>query len=385
MSEPIKMFPPIKRQLIESLHYLFENQSASSKVINYSFKKNKKWGSRDRRSFAEGFYTIVRHAGLYFSEVGLADFKNLTLEQTEKVVDLYLQAFKKEPEKSNLKHSVSLDLESVLISEMTEKERVEFLEESSKEAPVFLRVNTHLTRDDDCLENLRSEGFQVRLIKDNCIELIERKNIFLSPFFKKGHFEVQDGASQDVAHFLQLEKGMRVADTCAGAGGKSLHISALMENGGTVVSMDVFPRRLEELKKRSKRSQSQNIEIRPLSGSKILKRMAGKFDRVLMDVPCTGSGTFRRKPEAKLFFSKEEHVRLLQIQKEVLQTHSKLVKPGGKAVYATCSVLPSENKKQVVEFLENHKDFKLEEESFNKVGEGGFDGFYMARLMRSES
>ncbi len=382
MADKIKMFPPIQRQLVKSLHYLFENKSASSKVVNFSFKNNKKWGSRDRKSFAEAFYTIVRDAGVYFDEIGKNDFICPSEEEVSKIIELYLEGFDKTPSPELMKHSVSKDLVDLVDLEMTEEEKSDFLKASSQTAPVYLRVNLNLISDEECLSELKEEGLKVELVKPGCLELLERKNVFLAPSFKKGHFEVQDGASQDVAYFMELERGMRVADSCAGAGGKTLHMSSLLGNTGTIVAMDVFPRRLEELKKRMRRSKSQNIEIKAIEGTKTIKRMAGKFDRLLLDVPCTGSGTYRRKPESKLFFTKEEHSRLLKIQEEVLEQHSKLVKLGGKMVYATCSVFPSENMKQVEAFLKRHDEFKLESSSLNKVGQNGFDGFFMARLIR---
>ncbi|MGH1468270.1 MAG: RsmB/NOP family class I SAM-dependent RNA methyltransferase [Bdellovibrionales bacterium] len=382
MADPVKLYPPIQRQLIASLLYLFENQSASSKVINYSFKNNKKWGSRDRKSFAEAFYSIVRHAGVYFYEIKKDDFNQITEDDAAEIVELYMEGFDIKPEVERMAYSVSKDLEETLKNEMDDKQRLEFLKASMNTASVFLRVNLNLISDEECLKTLKAEELDVELIKPGCIELKERKNIFSSPSFKSGFFEVQDGASQDVAYFMQLEKGMRVADSCAGAGGKTLHMSSLMQNSGTIVAMDIFPRRLEELKKRAKRARSQNIEIKPIEGTKTVKRMVGKFDRLLLDVPCTGSGTYRRKPESKLFFSKGEHERLLAIQEEVLELHSKLVKEGGKMVYATCSVFPSENIKQVEKFLAKHSEFELEEEVSNFVGQDGFDGFYMARMKR---
>jgi 16S rRNA (cytosine967-C5)-methyltransferase len=379
-----KLFPPIKRQLISSLHFLFENQSASSKVINYSFKQNKKWGSRDRRSFAEAFYTIVRHAGAYLHAAGETSFKDLQVETFAKLVDLYergeLEA--DSPSDEKFKYTVSADLITVLEEELSLEEKFEFLEASSKTAPVFLRVNTNLIDEMKCAQVLKELGFATEPVKKNCLRLLERKNVFTTDAFKKGFFEIQDGASQDVAPFLELEKGMRVADSCAGAGGKTLHISCMMENTGTIVAMDVFSKRLEELKKRARRAQCQNIEVKEIQGTKTVKRMEGKFDRLLLDVPCTGTGTYRRKPESKIFFSKAEHERLKSIQQEVIQLHSRLLKPGGKMVYATCSILPSENSRQVQDFLEKNNDFELEKEVLNKVGQNGFDGFYMARILK---
>jgi len=383
---PVKLFPPIKNGLVSSLAYLFENKSSASKVIQYTFKQNKKWGSRDRKVFAEGFYTMVRHAGPYFTAIGKNDFLDLTVEEAYKIVTLYEEGAEvEEPKDFHMKHSISKDLENILKDEQSEAEMIDFLEKSNEAAPVFLRVNTLKTNDEDCEKALFDEGINAKLVKENCLILEERKNVFTSQTFKKGFFEIQDGASQDVAHFMELQKGMRVADSCSGAGGKALHMASKLDNSGTLVAMDIFPRRLEELKKRAKRAGVSNLQIKVIEGTKTVKRMESKFDRTLLDVPCTGSGTYRRKPESKLFFSKEEHARLRETQQEILDLHSKLVKPGGKLIYATCSVFPSENRRQVDEFLSKHSElkFKLEKDESNKVGQNDFDGFYMARLSRN--
>lgn len=382
-TEPVKLFPPIKNGLVSSLAYLFEHRSSASKVIQYTFKQNKKWGSRDRKVFAESFYTVVRHAGWYFSAIGKDTYTDLTVEEAYKIVSLLEEgASLAEPEAFHLKHSISQDLESVLRDEQNQEEMMTFLKKSNEEAPVFLRVNTLKTNDADCARALFDEGVKSTKVKENCLMLEERKNIFTSQVFKKGFFEIQDGASQDVAPFMDLENGMRVADSCSGAGGKALHMAAKLENTGTLVAMDIFPRRLEELKKRAKRAGVSNLQIKPIEGTKTIKRMEAKFDRVLLDVPCTGAGTYRRKPESKLFFTKDEQQRLMQTQQEILELHSKLVKPQGKMIYATCSVFPSENRNQVDAFLKRHESFEFETDKSNQVGQDGFDGFYMARLKR---
>jgi len=381
--KPVKLYKPIKNGLISSLSYLFENQSSAAKVIQYSFKQNKKWGSRDRKVFAEAFYTVVRHAGWYFSAIGKTDFTSLSPEEAFKILSLYEEGVElAEPRLFHMKHSISQDLEEVLKEEQSTEEMLSFLKSSHQEAPVFLRVNSLKIEEQDCVQKLFEESVETTRVKENCLMLKERKNLFSSQSFKKGFFEIQDGASQDVAPFMEIEKGMRIADSCSGAGGKALHMAAKLSNTGTIVAMDVFPRRLEDLKKRAKRAGVSNLQIKPIEGSKTVKRMEGKFDRVLLDVPCTGAGTYRRKPEAKLFFSKEEHARLKQTQMEIVNLHSRLVKPGGKLIYATCSVFPSENRKQVEAFLKEHNQFEFEVEKSNKVGEDLFDGFYMSRMKR---
>lgn len=245
-----RLYPPVRRQLEESLCFLFEHQSASSKVINYSFKTNKKWGSRDRKAFAEAFYFIVRNAGMYFEKLHIKDFQSFDAESFKEVVGLYLEDLQMKPNQEHFRWSVSRELLEVLSQDLSPQEKQDFLEASSHEAAVFLRKNTlKVSEDSDFERALQEEGVEVSKVKNETYKLLERKNIFQTQAFKKGFFEIQDGASQDVAPFLQVEPNMRVADTCAGAGGKSLHLSACMENKGKIVAMDISARRPEELKK----------------------------------------------------------------------------------------------------------------------------------------
>lgn len=379
---PPKLFPPLQRQLEKSLHFLFEKKAAASKVINYSFKTNKKWGSRDRKAFAQSFYEIVRRAGEGFDYLQKENFQTLSEEEVALLVESYLKGAWPVPSKRHLKWSLSQDLLSVLEEELEPSGVENFLAESSHEAEVFIRRNPLKVNQKKFESALAEEGIEHKHVFDFCYQLLERKNVFQSKAFKQGYFEMQDGASQSVAPFMDLEPAMRVADTCAGAGGKTLHLAALMENKGKIVAMDIHLRRLEELKKRSRRAGAHNIEIKEIQGSKTFKRMKDSFDRVLIDAPCSGTGTYRRKPEAKIFFEKEELKRLHAIQAEILESHARLLKKGGKLTYATCSVLPSENQKQVEAFLQKHSDFKLEDEKSFFVAEQGFDGFYMAKMVR---
>jgi 16S rRNA (cytosine967-C5)-methyltransferase len=201
--------------------------------------------------------------------------------------------------------------------------------------------------------------------------------------FKEGLFEVQDASSQCVAPFLQVEPGMKVIDACAGGGGKTLHIGALMQNKGRILALDVHQWKLNELRKRCGRAGVDVAETRMIEGSKSIKRLAGYADRVLLDVPCSGLGVLRRNPDAKWKLSNEEIDRLIIEQQDILTRYSVMVKPGGKLVYATCSVLPSENEDQVQKFLAKHgDDWTLEEEMKINPAESGHDGFYGARLVR---
>ena len=144
---------------------------------------------------------------------------------------------------------------------------------------------------------------------------------------------------------------MKVVDTCAGAGGKTLHLSALMENKGQIIAMDIYESKLRKLKARAKRNKAHNIDMRVIDYTKPIKKLYGKADRVLIDAPCSGLGVIRRNQDSKWKLQPEFIDTIKKVQQEILQSYSKMVKPGGKMVYATCSILPSENQNQVQTFL----------------------------------
>jgi 16S rRNA (cytosine967-C5)-methyltransferase len=175
---------------------------------------------------------------------------------------------------------------------------------------------------------------------------------------------------------------MRVVDTCAGAGGKTLHLACLMKNKGLIQALDVLPWKLDELRKRFRRNEITCIQPEVINAATI-PRFKGKADRLLLDVPCSGLGVLRRNPDTKWKLSPEEIERLHVLQAQIIKDYSVMTKPGGKMVYATCSVLPSENQDQVRKFLAEHKDeWTLEEEKSWTPNQNGFDGFYAARLIK---
>lgn len=381
-----KIFPPIKTELSKALVYLLENKSSASKVVQYVFKNNKKWGSRDRRVFAEAFFDVVRHLAYFGQKTGIDivhESQNINAGKADSIFSFYEKTVSDEELASfELEKTVHKDLlEELKKNFKNQEDTKKYLSESLKSAPVFLRVNHLIVSDDELIGHLKDEGIHSNVVKPGCLQLEERQNVFNLQSFKSGFFEIQDGASQDVAPFLNPELKSRVADSCAGAGGKTLHIATLMNNTGKVVAMDVFPRRLEELKKRVRRSGLQNVETKLIENTKVIKRLKEKMDKVLLDVPCTGTGTYRRKPEGKYFFNKGSLKELVQTQKTILDLHSQMVKKGGELVYATCSILKSENSEQVKSFLKEHDNFELVKECLNPMGKDGFDGFYMAKMI----
>ncbi len=220
--------------------------------------------------------------------------------------------------------------------------------------------------------------------------------------FKEGLVEIQDEGSQLVALAVAPKPGQQVVDFCAGAGGKTLAIAALMKNKGRVVACDVLAGRLKRAAERFRRAGLHNIEAHPLTSERDpwVKRHKRKFDRVLVDAPCSGTGTWRRNPDSRWRQLGPGLDQLLPLQANILDSASRLVKPGGRLVYATCSMLPEENEKQVAAFLETHPDFTVmpvaevwaEEDAGNPPAEGPYlrltparhdtDGFFAAVMVR---
>ena len=254
-------------------------------------------------------------------------------------------------------------------------------------APRFIRVNTLKTTRDELAAALSEEGVVTKSVKGvhTALEVTSNAALFRTLAFREGKFEQQDAGSQLIAPFLEVAPGMRVIDTCAGSGGKTLHLAALMNGKGSLIAMDIEGWKLDELKARARRAGAFNIETRVIDSTKVIKRLYGHADRVLIDAPCSGLGVLRRTADSKWADIQPRLIELKKIQADILERYSRMVKVGGKVVYSTCSILPSENEKQVKAFLANHPgEFVLEAEE-HIWPSSGFDGFYMARLRRLET
>jgi 16S rRNA (cytosine967-C5)-methyltransferase len=260
----------------------------------------------------------------------------------------------------------------------------------NQEAPLSLRANTLLTTREILQEELRQEGFEgsFSMIAPDALTIGRRISALSLESFRRGLFEVQDEASQLVVPFAQIRKtAIKALDACAGAGGKTLHLSALMKNHGEIYATDVEARKLEELKVRSRRSSAQNIRIVvPVQKEKMLGEDKTEwFDLVLLDVPCTGTGTLRRNPGIKWVLTEQMLSELLQKQQIILEENARFVKPGGTMLYATCSLLKEEGEDQLKWFVEAHPEFILEETRRTRTDIEGCDGFFVARLKKTAS
>ncbi|HOT95688.1 MAG TPA: RsmB/NOP family class I SAM-dependent RNA methyltransferase [bacterium] len=248
-----------------------------------------------------------------------------------------------------------------------------------------LRVNTLKTRLDQVVAAVAAHGAACRRVEfaPDALAIEGFAPVFAWEEYKKGWFELQDAASQAVALFLEVKPGMRVVDGCAGNGGKSLHLASLMGNRGRIIALDIAGDKLAALEHRARRAGATNIETRIITSTKVIKRLAGSADRVLLDVPCSGSGVWRRNPDARWRLHSEDLTRLLAEQQHILGYYSKLLRPGGRLVYATCSLFPCEGEQQVAAFLAATSGaFALAAEKRLDPDLHGFDGFYMAALER---
>lgn len=230
-------------------------------------------------------------------------------------------------------------------------------------APLDLRVNPLKATREAVLKALRGLGLgaEASAMAPYGIRIQERPSLARLPMLKSGEVEIQDEGSQLVAMMVDARPGERVVDFCAGAGGKTLAIAAQMENKGHVIACDVLAGRLSRAAERFRRAGLHNIETRPLTSEtdRWVKRHKGMYDRVLVDAPCSGTGTWRRNPDARWRVLGPGLENLLPLQASILASAARLVKPGGRLVYATCSVLAEENEQQVAAFLAAHPDFHV--------------------------
>ena len=388
--------------VLEALETSFGKGYYADKVIERILKSNPKWGARDRAFIAESTYEIVRWWRYLWELYGKTpSLKRKELNRIfglwwrlqgydlpewhgfDAVQDIDIKAAKKSlPNMVGVQQSFPIWFDE-LASEDLGKDWPEIAKNLNIPAEVAIRANTLKTNRKELKSILKAEDVPTIDFPLNDIGLIlkERKNTFRNPSFQNGMFEVQDGGSQLIAPFLKVEPGMRVVDACAGAGGKTLHLAAMMNNKGSIIAMDVEQRKLNELKKRAKRNGVHNIEIRHIDGSKAIKRLKGSADRLLLDVPCSGTGVIKRNPDTKWKILPEHLERVMAIQKNILNDYSQMLKPGGLMVYATCSILHAENENQVKDFLERRDDFKLIEDKRVNPSKDT-DGFYMALLQK---
>lgn len=402
----IRLHPLLVRAAAHALLAIFHEGRYADKVIEYTLRQNPKAGSRDRAFLAETTYEVVRYYRLYAGVLGYvpqteADFWKVCAIHFVVAQGLDLPAW---PEFKGLNTKQILEKAAALAQTRAIRESIpDWLDQLgaaelgerwdvtlhwlNRPARVVLRANRLKTTRNDLQKALLKDGIETKPEgPDDALVLERRQNVFQTQAFKNGFFEVQDYSSQLVAPLLAPEPGMRVVDACAGGGGKTLHLAALMQGKGQLIALDTLAWKLDELRQRARRAGASNIETRVIDSRKVIKRLYNSADRLLLDVPCSGLGVLRRNPDSKWKLQPAFIENLRVTQQDILQFYSPVVKSGGRMVYATCSILPSENEEQVQQFLasEAGQSFQLLEEKKILPQDNGYDGFYMALLEKRE-
>ena len=418
---------------IELLDEIAETQYPADRIMAAYFKQRRYIGSKDKAAISENFYTILRNRLsfefiLNSKDLGVHSRMLVALLLKMNDGDLYntFDGDKYSPKRlrpGQLERFEELDLGIISTAPLHVKlnvpewiaprfeaalgERYETeMRATNERATTDIRVNTLNSSIEAVQHALDTVGYVTKTtdLSPWGLRFDKRVSLFGLRAFKDGWFEIQDEGSQLLALLSGAKAGQKVVDFCAGAGGKTLAMAAMMDNKGTIYACDVHSKRLEQLSKRAKRAGVHNVRTHVLSSEhdKWVKQHANIADTVLIDAPCTGTGTWRRSPDSRWNLNQESLDNLVALQYSILQSAKRLVKPGGRLLYATCSLLREENEDQVSKFLVENSDFEAEDfevpskmaansHRFNNNGAEirtfpkltGTDGFFVASFRRA--
>lgn len=405
---------------IEALAAIYTTVKPADSTLSAFFRARRYIGSKDRTRIAELVYATLRHharIGWWLQRVGLPEDartsvlcwlflegrsfeevrewcgggeyapERLTRDEDEKLRKLEGKSI----EHTHMPEDVKLECPDWAKEKLQARFGASFADEMRallQPAPLDVRINTLKTDIDGAIKALREDRIEAvpGKLSPVSLRITGRPPLAASKAFRDGLIEIQDEGSQLVAALIAAKPGEQVVDFCAGAGGKTLAMAAAMNNKGRVVACDVLARRLERAQERFRRAGVHNIETRPLSSERDpwVKRHKGMYDAVLVDAPCSGVGVWRRNPDARWRQLGPGLAELVPLQAEILESASRLVKAGGRLVYATCSMLPEENMQQVEKFLQAHPEFRLEGKALELTpAQHDTDGFFGALMVRS--
>jgi 16S rRNA (cytosine967-C5)-methyltransferase len=343
----------------------------ADRALSAYFRRHRALGQQDRAFIAEAVFAVLRRRRSLEAAAGSAEPRALLVAALVRVFGLSGRALDAEPEliarvkgfaAGNLSEAERADLPDWLwqrlVAEQGEAEAAAIAQGLLATAPLDLRVNLAKTTREAALARLGLEAVPTPLSPAG-IRLVGKPAINRNPLFESGEVEVQDEGSQLLAYLLAPRRGEMVADICAGAGGKTLALAMLMHGAGRIYAMDVSAKRLAELAPRAARAGISNVHPVVLSGENDLraKRLTGKLKRVLVDAPCSGFGTLRRNPDLKWRHDARAISELAAKQARILAAAARLVKPGGRLVYATCSILSEENDTVADQFAAQNPEF----------------------------
>ncbi len=413
----MELTPTLLQLATQALDLVLDFKRPADAELSAFFREHKKLGQQDRAFVAEAVFGVLRRYRYLSVVVPAANPRTLVIAWLIKARGMsgaVLEQFAK-PElidhirnakTEDLPLAVAADLPDWVIDKlqptMCDDDILALGRALQLQAPLDVRVNTHKANRDTVLAQLLAEGMAVEATPYSPwgIRFKSHPTINRHPLFVDGSLEVQDEGSQLLALLLGARRGEMVCDFCAGAGGKTLAIGAMMASSGRLYAFDVAEKRLAKMKPRLARSGLSNVMPQLLSSENDtrVKRLAGKLDRVLVDAPCSGLGTVRRNPDLKFRQSAESVEELTQKQAAILRAAAKLLKPGGRLVYATCSLLPEENEAIVDTLLAEGKftllpvndilaqaKIDLDTGAMLKMSPAlhGTDGFFAAVLVRN--
>ena len=377
----MRLPPAIIGHTEEVLREILRFTGPADGTLSRYFREHPRLGSRERGVIAEAIYGLLRNKSVYtsFSESGSGPaMRRLTLLGLADAVGAESLGGLSEDETAwldrvmqidrnhlpvNMKSNLPAWLWEKLSQNFGEQDALALAESLNTPAPLDLRVNTMKSDRETVIASLAQAPIIAEPTPFSSTGLRVRKKPSIQnlPLFKDGTIEVQDEGSQLLAQLVGARRGEMVADFCAGAGGKTLALGATMRNTGRLYAFDISEKRLAKLKPRLARSGLSNVHPVVMAHEKDskIKRLAAKLDRVLVDAPCSGLGTLRRNPDVKWRQTPEGVAELNVKQASILASASRMVKPGGRLVYATCSILDEENEGIVQAFLAAHPDFTL--------------------------
>lgn len=377
----IKIDPNLLRLAGMALADVMNNSGPADAKLGAFFRQNRELGNKDRAFVAESVYGVLRRKSLLSHLTDGEDPRKLLLALLLRVQGMSLRDLEPSLNKQQKEWAQEIKAKSTeglslaqqadlpewlwqkLSAQYGEAEALTIARSMHQPASLDLRVNTIKATREDVLQRFQSESTEIAETPYSPIGLrmAQKMTISRHPFFMDGKIEVQDEGSQLLAHLVAPRRGEMVADFCAGAGGKTLAMGALMRNSGRLYAFDVSEKRLSNLGQRLKRSGLSNLfsQVIQSEADAKLKRLQGKFDRVLVDAPCSGLGTLRRNPDLKWRQTERDVSELVVKQTSILDRASRLVKANGRLVYATCSLLADENESIAEAFLAAHPDFTL--------------------------
>ncbi len=414
---------------VEALAAIYATVKPADAVLGNYLRSRRYIGSKDRAEIAANVYGALRHhvrIGWWLQRVGLpedarttafcwallsgmpietllsycdgGEYSPPTLRGAEK--EAYGKLAGRSIEHPDMPEAIKLECPDWAADKLRAHFGDAFVPEMralQEAAPVDIRINPLKTTRDEVQKRLAAESIKSAPLPHapEGLRIEGRPNLAATQAFKDGLFEIQDEGSQLLAALVQAKPGEQVVDFCAGAGGKTLAIAGQMKNKGRIIACDVLELRLKRAQERFRRAGVHNIETRVLETERDpwIKRHKEKFDRVLIDAPCTGVGVWRRNPDARWRQLGPGLDTLLPLQQEILQSAARLVKPGGRLVYATCSLLPQENSQQIEKFLSSEIGAQFTPVACGLEGEAslqltparhGTDGFFGAVLVRKE-